>query len=170
MSPGSPTATRATSDQTAGSTSSNPALRRATPACVPSKRASSRPPNHSSAVGSSDLAISWPASSKPSAGVHSTATVRVCFGIGYTRRTASAMTPSVPSEPWKSFARSYPATFLMTYPPERATVPSASTTVIPMTMSRRVPYACRAGPPSAVAIRPPTVAPSGIRAASRAIR
>src|SRR5690606_17483827 len=56
----------------------------------------------------------------------------------------------------------------MTWPPLRATVPSASTNVTPMTRSRREPCTSAAGPASAVAIRPPTVAPSVTRAASNA--
>ena len=44
--------------------------------------------------------------------------------------------PSLPAEPHMSFARSYPATFFTTFPPELATVPSPRTTVTPSTRSR----------------------------------
>src|SRR6266498_1562742 len=47
----------------------------------------------------------------------------------------------------------------MTCPPARATVPSARTSVTPITRSRTAPYRSRRGPKSPVANRPPTVAP-----------
>ncbi len=54
----------------------------------------------------------------------------------------------------------------MTLPPECATVPSARTTVIPITRSRTAPYLRRRGPESAVATNPPTVAPGPALAGS----
>ena len=68
-----------------------------------------------------------------------TSTAPWVAGTGCSRKVAPAMTPRVPSEPVNSFARSYPATFFTTFPPARATVPSANTTVIPMSRSRTVP-------------------------------
>src|SRR6516165_1882647 len=69
----------------------------------------------------------------------STVTYVVDAGSGWSRNTASTISPSVPNDPVNSLPRSYPATFLTTFPPDFATVPSARTTVIPMIRSRGVP-------------------------------
>ena len=76
---------------------------------------------------------SCPASSVPAAAV------AVAGGNGCSRTDSSRIAPSVPNEPAKSLARSYPATFLITLPPLLATVPSDSATRMPTTRSRTPP-------------------------------
>ena len=63
----------------------------------------------------------------------------VLVGAVCSRTASLAISPSVPKEPVNSLARSYPATFLITFPPDCATVPSESTTVTPTTRSRMLP-------------------------------
>ena len=65
--------------------------------------------------------------------------VAVAGGSGWRRTATSTMAPSVPKDPANSFARSYPATFLITLPPVFAMTPSESATVIPTTRSRTPP-------------------------------
>ena len=52
---------------------------------------------------------------------------------------------------------SYPVTFFTTRPPDRASVPSAPTTLMPITQSRAVPNPCRSGPDAFAASTPATV-------------
>src|SRR5229473_3026837 len=86
---------------------------------------------------------------------------RASCGRGCKRNTASAMTPSVPSDPAASFGKSYPATFFTTLPPLRAKVPSAKASVTPMMRSRKEPNRARNAPLSLLARMPPMVARSG---------
>ena len=81
------------------------------------------------------MATRWSASGSSLLAV----TVAVRGGAGCRRTATLAMSPSVPNEPANSFARSYPATFLITLPPDLAIVPSDSTTVMPTTRSRALP-------------------------------
>ena len=67
------------------------------------------------------------------------AAVTVAGGMGWRRTDTWSTAPSDPSEPAKSLARSYPATFLITLLPALATVPSESATVTPTTRSRTPP-------------------------------
>src|SRR5712692_6703353 len=90
-----------------------------------------------------------------------TSSDRASCGRGCKRNTASAMTPSVPSDPAASFGKSYPATFFTTLPPLRAKVPSAKASVTPMMRSRKEPNRARNAPLSLVARMPPMVARSG---------
>ena len=60
-------------------------------------------------------------------------------GTGCSRTATRTISPSVPKEPVNSFARSYPATFLITFQPDFASVPSESATVAPTTRSRMLP-------------------------------
>ena len=53
---------------------------------------------------------------------------------------------------------SRPATFFTTMPPLRTSLPSSVAKVMPITMSRAVPYKRRRGPLEFVARTPPTVA------------
>ncbi len=74
----------------------------------------------------------------PPASPSNTAVAEVS-GSGWSRKTTSARSPSVPSEPQRRRGRSKPATFFTTLPPPCATTPSARTSVTPMTRSRTGP-------------------------------
>ncbi len=76
----------------------------------------------------------------------STTSVRDAFGIGCSRKLTRAMSASRPCDPQTRRPRSYPATFLTTFPPAFATVPSARTRVTPRTRSRGAPNRWRSGP------------------------
>src|SRR5581483_4460130 len=93
--------------------------------------------------------------------------VREASGTGWSRSATRTIRPSRPAEPQKSFARSYPATFLTTLPPELAIVPSASTTVTPITRSRAAPKRWRSGPDRSAARHAPIVGLPGGSSASR---
>ena len=140
----------ATDARSAGAT---PATRARTAPWSPSHRTSSD--SSSSAALPTDRTASCSATG--SADRPTAVTLRE--GSGWSRTITSTMSPRVPNAPENSFARSYPATFLMTLLPARASVPSASATRIPSTRSRGAPYRCLRGPESAVATTPPMVAP-----------
>ena len=133
---------------------------------TPPKRAStapSPPPQRQSrASGSSGArASASTVSASVAASVVPPAAVTVPAGTGCSRSDSSTISPRVPNEPVKSLARSYPATFLITFPPARATVPSGNATRMPTTRSRAEPKRPRRGPESLVATIPPMVAPPG---------
>src|SRR5215470_5744657 len=67
-------------------------------------------------------AITWHVAAAPA---HSAVTYAVPAGSGCSRNVACVIRPSVPRDPANSLPMSYPATFLTTFPPDLATVPSA---------------------------------------------
>ena len=162
-------AAQSASSSVTTSTASSPAMSADTrvacsAAAAPPNRTSRPPasPRHQASRASASIGVRVSATAaRPSASGSSVVavTVAVPAGNGCSRTATLAMRPSVPREPVKSLPRSYPATFLMTRPPDDATLPSESTTVAPMMRSRGPPYRCRAGPESAVANSPPTVPP-----------
>jgi len=74
-----------------------------------------------------------------------------------TLKFTTAMAASVPNDPIMSFAMSSPATFLTTMPPAHHQLAGDVAKVMPMIMSRAVPYRRRRGPLRFAATTPPAV-------------
>ena len=93
---------------------------------------------NSTATGKKVLAMLRPAFSSESRKPFATI-VRVSGGSGRSLKFNSVIMPSVPWLRVNNLQRSYPATFLTTFPPALICFPSASTTRIPITKERSDP-------------------------------